>query len=438
MVIEIIWKTKKGMNSTLDIIKYRLSLTIGKSLLLGIELILFLFSLLIFIIDIQHSLLKELSSYVQFVLVISFLAIVYNISKFSIERYKKRHVYIKAIMESKICINELYPSEKEVQLGFVRVELNANGIDDVVFFSDRVNNFLLNNDLRIELSNYNRRHVRTMIKENYDVLIRFIDYKFYESIRNDKCFRNEKKLCLASDINIKSNNVLCNKGNYFDSVISNESYGRLLKSGENFNSIIANAVDLFPMEEVNGMKRLKDLSTSFTNNSIGVSTIAITSDNYLILWYQNRKAQQSAGLIAPTGSGSVDFKDLDTTEYSLITTICDAMERELSEESKINRKIISMSTHCLGFFRWGSRAGKPEFLGITKVDQDHLSLVANHKEISHRACAEFIKDVDSIPEIISNINKKNDLSIPLVMNLRFLGDLCANEEGKSILAKILE
>ena len=223
--------------------------------------------------------------------------------------------------------------------------------------------------------------------------------------------------------------VYCHKGTYYDTFLTNIISGKQLKSNQD-DSIIANAEEFFPIKRgVNGDLELKDISSSLMNNEIGISTLGITSDNYLVIWIQNRAAQSSNGLLVPTGSGSCDWKDRIENDFN--RTIIYAMNRELWEESgktnlcKTHKEVGD--TKILGFFRWVIKGGKPEFVGLTKLHCDLLSLYANKKEVFGRK--EFlITRIDDIEEIVEELITAENISEPLFMNLLCLKRYYQNEK----------
>lgn len=74
----------------------------------------------------------------------------------------------------------------------------------------------------------------------------------------------------------------------------------------------------------------------------------------------------SEGLLAPSGSGSLDPRDLGPREEILQDIMRRGMERELCEETGIHQNEIHKTT-VIGFARWLDRGAKPEFFGITKL-----------------------------------------------------------------------
>jgi 8-oxo-dGTP pyrophosphatase MutT (NUDIX family) len=109
---------------------------------------------------------------------------------------------------------------------------------------------------------------------------------------------------------------------------------------------------------------LNTLAESSLADCVGISTIAVTADGGLVLVRQTRRNIASALLLAPSGSGSLEPRDIkDKTVQDIVRH---GMERELCEETGIRPDEIR-ATRVTGFARWLERGAKPEFLGLTEL-----------------------------------------------------------------------
>ncbi|RLP87691.1 hypothetical protein EAD89_18525 [Micromonospora sp. BL4] len=113
-------------------------------------------------------------------------------------------------------------------------------------------------------------------------------------------------------------------------------------------------------------RRLRGFADSRLANVVGVSTLAFTIDGRLLLVAQTRDNVGSPGLIAPSGSGSLEPQDASATPNapSLQEVVIGGALRELREECHLEPNEIAEST-VLGFGRWMSRGGIPEFCTVT-------------------------------------------------------------------------
>jgi 8-oxo-dGTP pyrophosphatase MutT (NUDIX family) len=116
----------------------------------------------------------------------------------------------------------------------------------------------------------------------------------------------------------------------------------------------------------NANGQLCTLAESALADGVGTSTIAFTADGQLVLVRQSRHNTASALLLAPSGSGSLDPRDLRPPGL-LQDVLRRGMERELREETGIRSDEIR-TTHVTGFARWLERGAKPEFFGITELN----------------------------------------------------------------------
>jgi hypothetical protein len=122
---------------------------------------------------------------------------------------------------------------------------------------------------------------------------------------------------------------------------------------------------------------LRSLADSEAANPLGVSTLAFTADGKVIAVLQAGNSPSSGGELAPSGSGSLDLRDVRDlrrgTSVPLVEVVTRGMNRELCEEAHLRPAEISWSA-VLGHFRWMNKGGKPEYTGITVVDKTSREL----------------------------------------------------------------
>lgn len=180
--------------------------------------------------------------------------------------------------------------------------------------------------------------------------------------------------------------------------------------------------------------RLRSMAESELANSICASTLAFTSDGKAILILQSAIAESSNGRLAPSGSGSVDLRDVRGIRWhrrrKLLTSVVrDAMERELCEEAHVRKDEIDW-TEVIGYYRWLNMGGKPEYSGITQLNVSSVELRDRSVRWSETRFVKaiFFGDVD-LSELKRNptnfealhSNAEGILSVPLAMCLRSLG-----------------
>lgn len=125
---------------------------------------------------------------------------------------------------------------------------------------------------------------------------------------------------------------------------------------------------------VDRMSRLRDFDVSWLFNGVGVSSIAVTSDGMFVITEQSVRNVGEQGLLAPSGSGSLEPKDLGgATSMDVAELSIAGANRELQEEASIEPGDIS-SSYFLGFGRWLNKAASPEVFAVTFLSVDSHEL----------------------------------------------------------------
>ncbi|MNT75846.1 hypothetical protein D3C72_2147790 [compost metagenome] len=112
------------------------------------------------------------------------------------------------------------------------------------------------------------------------------------------------------------------------------------------------------------------------------------------------------------------------------------MSRELKEESSLKDLSAEQigETRIIGFFRWIRKAGKPEFVGITKMNAEWLDIKPEEKEvarISHTTNS-IIKNLDHLSKSLAVIKSNPNISVPLYMNIDALERYISREPAEVI------
>ncbi|TCO41580.1 hypothetical protein EV646_115121 [Kribbella antiqua] len=151
---------------------------------------------------------------------------------------------------------------------------------------------------------------------------------------------------------------------YFDMMASNYLAGQQWLS-RRMGRVVADIT----RHLVAGDGRLIPLSDTELGNQVGVSTVALTSDGWMLLVHQGVASRSSAGLVAPSGSGSLEPVDLAGRDR-LPDAIAAGMERELREELGLvstAMRDVRIETEVLGYGRWLEKGAKPEFYGVSRI-----------------------------------------------------------------------
>jgi len=203
-----------------------------------------------------------------------------------------------------------------------------------------------------------------------DPRIKELAFGFTTSQIRSGALWNSPALGLASDLPTlgDTSEVLVRVCDYFDHIGSDLLATYDIRAGSSNSTF--NGRDLV----VTGNGTLRPLRGSWLANLVGVSTLAFTSDGKLVLVWQSSKNYNSPGLFAPSGSGALSPSDL-VNAGDLQNLVMQGANRELCEETGIRPSEISASK-ALGFARWLSKGGMPEFYGYTllKLSSDELDL----------------------------------------------------------------
>lgn len=145
---------------------------------------------------------------------------------------------------------------------------------------------------------------------------------------------------------------------YFDGPVSNDIAGKDLHAGTGLGEQrLVRGADLCSRGKVWDL-----LSASRCSNHLGVSVLAVSADNQLCLTRKGARSAQSAGLLAPTGSGSVDWDDV-VGHATLLELARAAALRELAEEAGV----AASAVRCVGYGRHAQRGGKPELVFVAEL-----------------------------------------------------------------------
>ncbi|AKL95037.1 hypothetical protein CACET_c15880 [Clostridium aceticum] len=416
---------QQKFRSHINYLMYVFSVQGRDSISIVINLGIFIFSIILFMSeDSGFSSLYDINMSIVFIFVFSLFNIIWSVYERTVEIKNylgiSDNIFLENDMQFLEELKNIVPSRKEAINYFEKSIVN----NEPIFMSRHLNKYLWDNKLNLIMSSNAEKSIKRLITKNKSHLIPVLGYQLRYSLANKKVFINEKKLCLSSDIDFKKQEVVCHKGGYFDSFLTNEISTKLLQDHEEY--ILFKGRELFPinLKDRNNLT-LYEITKARMNNHIGISTIGFTNDNYLIIWKQNQRTQINSDLFVPTGSGSCDLKDLQSNDFNQV--IINAMQRELWEES--GKDLLSKSykdvgtTKILGFFRWIRRGGKPEFVGITKLNISSHDMKPNCNEVVDTTFNRseenefYIANINEIPSVIDDIKRNKRLSIPLLICL---------------------
>lgn len=279
---------------------------------------------------------------------------------------------------------------------------------------------IISSDKRISLiySETKRKEIKTYVRQYKEVLLKFLNHRWYEICRIGGPFTNDAKICFVSELYQKEDKTYCwnvTKGHYYVGYLTNFIYT---------NYIGGSRYKLYPPVNMN-TDPIKRLGGSDLLNHIGVSTLLYTKDGYVFYFLQAGNAAYNSNRYMPTGSGSLNFEDYIEGE-DLRQMVVRGAERELAEESRIKKLLGEedfsnhIQTLVIGFYRDMERGGKPEFCCVSYIDKVREE-VAGYIQPDKKEIAEGTREAI----LLDDIEQWSEVVIPqaslsLKMNYKYL------------------
>ena len=191
---------------------------------------------------------------------------------------------------------------------------------------------------------------------------------------------------------------------------------------------------------------LRDFGESWLFNGIGVSTIAITSDGMLVLTEQSVRNVGEPGLLAPSGSGSLEPRDFAHSERRTVAELAIAgANRELQEEASVDPLDIEESLF-LGFGRWLNKAACPEMFSVTFLNIDSHELRRRKRRQEERIYVDGVSTIRPVLDIaewndcdpleIVPESERARVSLPLGVNLTLLVHSVIDNQKPLLVSKL--
>jgi hypothetical protein len=191
----------------------------------------------------------------------------------------------------------------------------------------------------------------------------------------DKVIANETKIRLRADLLLPftGRELLVGKTDYVSDLLTGQITGAVIY--DNDGGTMYNGYD-FAYDAAEDGLYLKTCMMSQTSSQIGASSLLLgvsraekdegRISGHIAIVKQGLGNLQSGGLLAPSGSGSLDWSDyIDYRDRMILK----GMHRELFEETKKGHwedliKGVMVKTVFTGYGRMLHRGGKPEFYGL--------------------------------------------------------------------------
>lgn len=166
---------------------------------------------------------------------------------------------------------------------------------------------------------------------------------------------------------IKSGELEFSKVSYFDGECSNELW--------NYADAADSSPGLIDDLVLTRGNTIRPLEHAQVANIVGISILALTSDEKVVFVRQNSGNSVAPGALASSGSGSLELKDLtvvkdkNSNQFDAWELLLHGMVREMKEESLVcSDEVVANSQTLTGYYRWVSRGCKPEFAGLVKLN----------------------------------------------------------------------
>ena len=271
----------------------------------------------------------------------------------------------------------LDPSPSDAKRGYKRYVRGKNGVNSFLT-SESLNSALTTKldwdpRLRIEDSSKNYQYILARISSVQETLRHLIGSKIRRAALDPEArpLLNERKIAIASDIDAQNDEISVFQSCYFASMLTTDlSSKSVTQRFSNRERIVLYADKNYPLYQDGGKIFLPSLSESaqLISNQIGINTILLTKDNYLVFPRQNLTANMHAGDVMPSASGSMDWDDLATLDTPTFRELCkNSALREIREELGRNYTKIRQSGELglsdfflTGLYRGLVRGCKPD------------------------------------------------------------------------------
>ncbi|MEV6345995.1 hypothetical protein [Actinoplanes sp. NPDC051851] len=254
------------------------------------------------------------------------------------------------------------------------------------------------------------------------------------SLFNGKVVRQDEDLS-ADVLRSEKGTVNLSRTRYFSMVVTNYLVERDLVDGK--GRVVFRGSSLVTGAPGDPLETLKESSLA---NVIGASTLAFAEDNLAVLVRQSSNSLSSGLLWAP-GSGSMDLRDVRSLRFvrsqPLAAIIRATMERELTEEASLQPDEI-MWTEINGYFRWVNKGGKPEYVGVTRLQGNANDFKGRRVRLTERGYVDSVETVTidlerlmaepSSLRCIESEEVRVAVSMPLFMCLRAFGRRLQSDE----------
>lgn len=288
---------------------------------------------------------------------------------------------------------------------------------DALLTSTRVNQALFqgaNSQLRFEEGHFRVTH---------SAAVRHVLLRKYTENKSMILF-NGRKIRLVSDPILSNDDAMMpthlQQTSYFETLVTNDAISTRLMSHSGRDEAFNGRRFCYPQNEIPSCEQ------SPCSNQVGASTLAITSDDYLVVVEQGHRSVMAKSKLVSSGSGSADWKDIgELTDLQQLVKRFAA--RELIEECGLGVKDIAW-LRIVGYGRLLERGGLPQFFCVAKLNCPIEKIRTTRSERGLTECHSFIdiyeghsSHYEAIQASVKALGKENyRISSSLWWNLQLL------------------
>jgi len=331
-------------------------------------------------------------------LLIGFFVVIIGFTMHRNYKRLERGIYSFGDPEKEALLNELQLAPSLNESGYSVREFVTPGKIERYVMSDAINGQLQEAD-RYGYMNYKAKF---QIPDEVKILVPHIMNR--RLLKKNMIF-NGRLVQQLSDLRLDRKSAEVALAGYFDYQCTNEIAYRCYVSKTDMGYSFHGA-DLVFTDNV-----LRPLEETYCADIIGISTLVITKNRRIIIGCQAETSMANPSRFAPSGSGSMDYKDIKSCgSDDFLDLLSYAMKREFCEE--FNQSIFShLKTKVIGYARLMERGGKPDYFGISYLDEEVTATPdIRHSELLY-ADNSIMLSFDSVDEIPHVLRRFCDFSV---------------------------
>ena len=321
------------------------------------------------------------------------------------------------VEKSRVIRDDLTLSQTDINYGYEWREYNDGEAKYRYVVSDAVNRRLRTAGIKLiekdpyEIPDEFKRYAQIML-----------DHQLGQAVLPGQ-FEDHNVSGLYSDLTPDSKTATIGRARYFDMLATFSSFPYLYRNDE------THAIEHRGSDYIyNEFSVLYPLSLHRGANPIGANTVAITSDNKMLIARQDEHAHVNPGRLMPSGSGTAswhDYVDIDAKVLQDIVKHC--AEYKLRLECSIPAD-CSLNSHVLGMCRVPIGM-KPDFFCWTEIPMTADELIAAGAKPYDIVEARDGEQSHLSDALIAYIDAKNaeapgSVSMQLYLEAMFLAEVC--------------